>query len=97
LILSLFLILYSFKSMQFLMFVQVQDISPFSYGLESDKVRISDRPDGVLFPKGHPIPSTVVFQFKPTDLSHLEAFYANEHELPPGTFPKISSFTVCSV
>lgn len=73
---------------------EVQDISPFSYGLQSDKVRISDRPDGVLFPKGHPIPSTVVFPSKPTDLSHLEAFYANEHELPPGTFPKISSFTI---
>lgn len=73
---------------------EVQDISPFSYGLESDKVRISDGPDGVLFPKGHPIPSTVVVQLHPTDLSHLEAFYTNEHELPPGTFPKISSFTI---
>lgn len=73
------------------MFVQVQDISPFSYGLESDKVR------DVLFPKGHLLPSTVVIKFQQTDSIHLEAFYANEHELPPGTSPKISSFTVCSV
>lgn len=67
---------------------EVQDISPFSYGLESDKVR------GVLFPKGHLLPSTVVIKFQQTDSIHLEAFYANEHELPPGTSPKISSFTI---
>jgi len=79
------------------MFVQVQDISPFSYGLESDKGPISAGPDGVLFPKGHPLPSSVVIPFQRTDSFHLEAFYANEDELPPGTFPKISSFTVCSV
>jgi heat shock protein 4 len=78
--------------MQFLVFVQVQDISPFSYGLSSD-----EGPNGVIFPKGQPIPSTAILGLQRTNLFHLEAFYANPKELPPGTVPKISSFTVCSL
>ncbi|WJX37720.1 hypothetical protein P8452_25458 [Trifolium repens] len=68
---------------------EVQDISPFSYGLSSD-----EGPNGVIFPKGQPIPSTAILGLQRTNLFHLEAFYANPKELPPGTVPKISSFTI---
>jgi heat shock protein 4 len=73
---------------------EVQDISPFSYGLLSDEGPISVGPNGVILPKGQPIPSTVLLRVHRTNLFHLEAFYANPQELPPGTDPKISCFTV---
>ncbi|XP_004500055.1 heat shock 70 kDa protein 16 [Cicer arietinum] len=73
---------------------EVQDIIPFSYGLLSDEGPICAGSDGVIFPKGQFIPSTTVLQLRRTNLFHLEAVYANSDELPPGTFPKISCFTI---
>ena len=81
------------------MLVQVQDSSPFSIGLSSDEGPIcaesNGGSNGVLFPKGQPIPSVKVLTFQPSNLLRLEAFYANPNELPPGTSPKICCFTVC--
>ena len=81
------------------MLVQVQDSSPFSIGLSSDEGPIcaesNGESNGVLFPRGQPIPSIKVLTLQRTNLFHLEAFYAYQNELPPGTSPKISCFTVC--
>lgn len=77
------------------MFVQVQDIIPFSIGLLSDNGPISAGSDGVLFPSGQTIPSITVVTLRRTNLFHLEAFYVDPNELPPGTVSKISYFTVC--
>lgn len=79
----------------FLMFVQVQDIIPFSIGLLSDDGPISAGSDGVLFPRGHTIPSITFVTSWRTNLFHWEAFYVDLKELPPGTSSKISYFTVC--
>ncbi|KAK2441302.1 heat shock protein 70 (Hsp 70) family protein [Trifolium repens] len=68
---------------------EVQDISPFSYELLSD-----EGPNGVVFPKGQPIPNIAILRLQRTNLFHLEASYANPQELPPGTDPKISRFTI---
>ncbi|XP_058768373.1 heat shock 70 kDa protein 16-like [Vicia villosa] len=73
---------------------EVQDISPFSYGLASDEGPISVGSNGVIFPKGQYIPSTAVLRLQRTSFFQLEAFYPNQYELPPGTFPKISSFMI---
>lgn len=50
--------------------------------------------NGVLFPKGHPFPSVKVLTVQRSSLFHLELFYANPNELPPGVSSKISCFTV---
>lgn len=77
------------------MFVQVQDVIPFSIGLLSDEGPISTELNGVFFPKGQPIPSVTVLPFQRTNLFRLEVFYAIPNELPFVTSQKISSFTVC--
>jgi len=76
------------------MFVQVQDVIPFSIGLSSDEGPIAVRTNGVFFPKGQSFPSVKVIAFQRSNLFHLEAFYVNPDELPPGTSPKISCVTV---
>ncbi|KAG5120670.1 hypothetical protein JHK84_039010 [Glycine max] len=73
---------------------EVQDSIPFSIGLSCDGSPICEGSDGVLFPKGQPIPSVKILTFQCSNLLHLEAFYANPDELPPGTSPKISCFTI---
>jgi len=75
--------------------LQVQDSFPFSIGFSSDEGPISTLSSNILFRKGQPFPSVKMLTFQRTHTFHLEAFYANESELPPGTSPKISSFTVC--
>lgn len=74
--------------------MQVQDSFPFSIGLSSDKGPISAGSNGILFPKGQPIPSIKVLTFQRSNSFHLEAFYANPNELSPGASSKISSSTV---
>lgn len=76
------------------MFVQVQDSIPFSIGLSSDESSICAGSNGVLFPKGQPIPSVKILTFQCSNFLHLETFYVNANELPPGTSPKISIFTI---
>nr|KYP73398.1 Heat shock 70 kDa protein 4L [Cajanus cajan] len=73
---------------------EVQDSIPFSIGLSSDGGPIFAGSDGVLFPKGQPIPSVKILTLQCSNLLRLEAFYANPDELPPGTSPKISCFTI---
>ncbi|KAL5077508.1 hypothetical protein RYX36_016492 [Vicia faba] len=73
---------------------EVLDISPFSYGLSSDEGPICVGSNGVIFPKGQLIPSTVVLRLQRTSFFHLEAFYPNQYELPPRTSPRISSFVI---
>lgn len=69
---------------------KVQDISSFfSYGFSSDEGPISVGSNGVIFPKGQLIPSTAILQLQRTSFFHLEAFYSNQYELPPGISPKI--------
>lgn len=76
--------------------MQVQDCIPFSIGLSSEDGPIStgSNINGVLFPRGQPIPSDKVLTFQCRNLFLLEAFYANPNELPPGVSSKIGCFTV---
>ncbi|XP_019459795.1 PREDICTED: heat shock 70 kDa protein 16-like [Lupinus angustifolius] len=73
---------------------EVQDSIPFSIGFSSDENPIYTGPNSVLFPKGQTIPSAKTLTFQCKNFLHLEAFYVNPNELPPGTSPKISSFTI---
>lgn len=74
--------------------LQVQDCFPYSIGFASDQGPISTLSSHVLFRKGHPFPSVKVLTFLRSSAFHLEAFYADENELPPSAPPKISSFMV---
>lgn len=73
---------------------EVQDSFPFSIGMSSDAGPICTLSNGILFPKGQPIPSVKILTFHRTDVFHLEAFYGDQSELIPGTSPKISCFTI---
>ncbi|KAF5960548.1 hypothetical protein HYC85_001757 [Camellia sinensis] len=74
--------------------VQVQDSFPFSIGFSSNGGPIFTSSNGVLFAKGHPFPSVKILTLHRSNTFHLEAFYADPNELPPGTSPKISKFTI---
>ncbi|XP_057544375.1 heat shock 70 kDa protein 16 [Amaranthus tricolor] len=74
---------------------QVEDSQPFSIGfclLEDGPIHAL--PNGVLFPKGHSIPSEKVLTMCKSSEFQMEAFYVDEHELPPGVSPKISIFKI---
>ncbi|MED6158806.1 hypothetical protein PIB30_036219 [Stylosanthes scabra] len=73
---------------------EVQDSFPFSVGLSLDEYPVSAGSNGALFPKGQPIPSVKVLTLHRTNLFYLEAFYANQNELPPGASPKLGCFTI---
>ncbi|XP_014522749.1 heat shock 70 kDa protein 16 [Vigna radiata var. radiata] len=73
---------------------EVQDVISFSIGLSSDEGPVAVRSNGVLFPRGQQFPSVKVIAFQRSNLFHLEAFYVNPDELPPGTSPKISCVTI---
>lgn len=73
---------------------EVQDSLPFSIGFLLDESPIGTGANGILFPKGQPIPSIKVLTFQRSNSFKLEAFYANSTELPPGTSPRISCFTI---
>ena len=73
----------------------MEDSQPFSIGfclLEDGPIHAL--PNGVLFPKGHSIPSEKVLTMCKSSEFQMEAFYVDEHELPPGVSPKISIFKV---
>ncbi|CAL5408372.1 unnamed protein product [Camellia sinensis] len=72
---------------------EVQDSFPFSIGFSSNEGPIFTSSNGVLFAKGHPFPSVKILTLHRSNTFHLEAFYADPNELPPGTSPKISKFT----
>ncbi|KAL2931475.1 Heat shock 70 kDa protein 16 [Bienertia sinuspersici] len=70
---------------------EVEDSLPLSIGLcLRDNGPINALPNDVLFPKGHPIPSEKLLKMHKSSDFQLEAFYADENELPPGVSPKIS-------
>ncbi|XP_062077728.1 heat shock 70 kDa protein 16 isoform X2 [Humulus lupulus] len=73
---------------------EVQDSLPFSIGLLVDDSPICTGANGILFPKGQPIPSIKVLTFQRSNSFKLEAFYAYLDELPPGTSSKISFFKI---
>ncbi|OVA11479.1 Heat shock protein 70 family [Macleaya cordata] len=73
---------------------EVQDSFPFSIGFSSEEGPICTLSNGILFPKGQPIPSLKVLTVHRTNTFRLEAFYADPSELPSGVSSKISSFTI---
>ncbi|XP_010278704.1 PREDICTED: heat shock 70 kDa protein 16 [Nelumbo nucifera] len=73
---------------------EVQDSFPFSIGFSSDEGPIHILTNGILFPKGQSIPSVKILSCHRTNMFHLEAFYGDQSELPPGTSPKISCFKI---
>ncbi|PNX99810.1 heat shock protein 70 kDa, partial [Trifolium pratense] len=72
---------------------EVEDSTPFSIGLSSDEGPICEKSNGILFPKGEPIPSSKTITLQGSNLLRLEAFYPILHELPTGISPKISCYT----
>ncbi|XP_077243612.1 heat shock 70 kDa protein 16-like isoform X2 [Tasmannia lanceolata] len=73
---------------------EVRDSFPFSIGFSSDEGPIGTLSNSILFPKGKPFPSVKVLTFHRTKTFRLEAFYADQSDLPPGVSPKISCFTI---
>ncbi|XP_075668105.1 heat shock 70 kDa protein 16-like isoform X1 [Castanea sativa] len=73
---------------------EVQDMIPFSIGFSSEEGPIGTGSNGILFQRGQPIPSIKVLTFQRSSTFHLEAFYANQQEFPPGVSSKISCFTI---
>ncbi|KAJ8466227.1 hypothetical protein OPV22_028779 [Ensete ventricosum] len=73
---------------------EVQDSFPFSVTFATDEGPITTVSRNVLFAKGQPIPSVKMLSFYRTDAFKMEAFYANQSELPPGASLKISCFQV---
>ncbi|PQQ00063.1 heat shock 70 kDa protein 16 [Prunus yedoensis var. nudiflora] len=73
---------------------EVQDSIPFSIGFLLDEAPICTGSNGILFPKGQPIPSVKVLTFRRSSSFHLEAFYANLNEGPAGVSSKISCFKI---
>ncbi|KAK4360947.1 hypothetical protein RND71_019899 [Anisodus tanguticus] len=73
---------------------EVQDSFPFSIGFASDEGPVCTLSNGILFPKGHSFPSMKVLTLQRSSSFHLEAFYTNQNELPPGVSDKISKSTI---
>ncbi|XP_077253933.1 heat shock 70 kDa protein 16-like isoform X2 [Tasmannia lanceolata] len=73
---------------------RVQDSFPFPIGFSLDESPICSMSKNILFPKGHPIPSVKMVTLHRSNTLHLEAFYADQNDLPLGVSPKISCFTI---
>ncbi|CAN4078339.1 unnamed protein product [Withania somnifera] len=73
---------------------EIQDSFPFSIGFASDEGPVCTLSNGILFPKGHSFPSMKVLTLQRSSSFHLEAFYTNQNELPPGVSNKISKYMV---
>jgi heat shock protein 4 len=80
--------------MLFILFIQVEDSTPFSIGLSSDEGPICENSNGILFPEGELIPSSKTLTLQSSNLLRFEAVYPNLPELPKGISPKIGCFTV---
>lgn len=74
--------------------MQVQDSIPFTIGFLLEEGPIGTGSNGVMFPKGQPIPSAKVLTLQRSSLFNLEALYADPSELPAGASPKICCFKV---
>ncbi|KAH6773814.1 heat shock protein 70 family protein [Perilla frutescens var. frutescens] len=73
---------------------EVEDHFPFSIAFSSDEGPVRSLADGVLFPKGNMFPSTKILTLYRNDIFHMEAYYANQNELPSGVSTRISSFKI---
>ncbi|KAI3948835.1 hypothetical protein MKX01_022249 [Papaver californicum] len=73
---------------------EVQDSYPFSIGFSTEEGPVCTLSNGMLFPKGQPVPSMKVLAVHRTNTFRLEAFYADQSELPSGVSPQISCFTI---
>ncbi|XP_050370955.1 heat shock 70 kDa protein 16 [Argentina anserina] len=73
---------------------EVQDSIPFAIGFLSDEGQVGTGSNGVMFPKGQPIPSAKVLTLQRSSLFHLEASYADPSDLPAGASLKICCFTI---
>ncbi|KAK1375139.1 heat shock 70 kDa protein 16 [Heracleum sosnowskyi] len=73
---------------------EVEDSHPFSIGISSDESPINTVSNGILFPKGRLFPSVKILRLHRTNTFHIEAFYADQNELPSGLSPTISNFTI---
>lgn len=82
---------------------QVEDSFPFSIALnwkghaptlEANEGSVAMQSTNVIFPKGNPIPSIKIVTFHRASTFTLDAVYADMKDLPLGTSPKISSFTI---
>lgn len=83
-----------FKSNILCISLQVQDCLPFSIACFSDEAPIGPSPDGIIFPKGQPIPSVKILQFQRSSYFKLDAVYAKSDELYDGAPIIVGSFTV---
>jgi len=82
---------------------QVEDSFPFSIALnwkghaptlKANEGTVAMQSNNVIFPKGNSIPSSKMLTFHRESTFSLDAVYADMKDLPPGTSPKISSFTI---
>lgn len=73
---------------------EVQDSFPYSIGLLLDDNPVCTVANGILFPKGQPIPSVKILTFQRSSMFQLEAFYTDPGELPAGVASKFSSFMI---
>lgn len=73
---------------------EVQDSFPFSIGFMTDEGPIKTNASGVLFPRGHHFPSVKMLRLQRSSTFLMEAFYADQTELPACMSPKISCFTI---
>lgn len=73
---------------------EVQDSFPFTVGFLADGGPVSTSASNILFQRGQPVPSVKMFTFLRTSTFHLEIFYADPNELPPGAASKLCSLKV---
>lgn len=73
---------------------EVQDSLPFSIGLSTEEGPICTLTNGILFPRRQPIPSVKILTLHRSNMFQLEAYYADQNDVPPGVSPKISCFKI---
>ncbi|KAF3964858.1 hypothetical protein CMV_010901 [Castanea mollissima] len=70
---------------------EVQDAFPFSIGFSTKESPICTLSNSALFQKHRSFPSIKILCLHRIDTFHMEAYYADQNELPAGVSPKISS------
>ncbi|KAJ7299180.1 hypothetical protein O6H91_Y285900 [Diphasiastrum complanatum] len=78
---------------------EVQDAFPFPIGLSwkgsaPESEEDQSYSNSIVFIKGNPVPSTKLLTFYRSGTFVFDTLYADTSELPPGTSPKISSFSI---
>lgn len=75
-------------------FLQVQDSLPFSIGISTDKGPVCTLSNSTLFPRGSLIPNMKILKLSRTRMFPLEAYFADQNEVPSCISPKITNFMV---